>query len=147
MIPLQDGNIGAPCEKEEDCNQSVCLTPETARTKFLMEGDAEFEIPGGYCTTDLCSPGGELCPQSEGGYCWSLEPIMGVPGIGMCFRECNSVEDCAPDGDQVCAGKEDFGFYQYEIDEYYADAGKMCIPHDFYQVMVDEVAYIHSWDK
>ena len=147
VIALADKNIGAPCTEEADCNKAVCLTPETARSKFHLEGDAEFEIPGGYCTTDLCTPGGDLCPTSEGAYCLSVEPIMGVPGIGLCLRLCNTDEDCAPDSDQVCVGADEFGFTEEQIAEYYADTGKVCLPGDVYDIAVEEVEYIQSLEE
>ena len=147
VIPLADMNIGAPCEEDTDCNKSVCLTPESAKTKFMLEGDAEFEIPGGYCTTDLCQPGGSLCPVSEGAYCLSVEPIMGVPGIGLCLRLCNTDEDCAEDGDQVCVGADEFGFTEEQIQTHYADAGKVCLPKDVFDVAVEEVEYIQSLEE
>ena len=150
VIPLEDMKIGAPCEEDTDCNKEDCLTTERARTMFALEGDAEFEIPGGYCTSNFCQPlfyDGSLCPVSEGAYCLSIEPIYGIPNIGLCLRLCNTGEDCAPYGDQVCVGADEFGFTEEEIQTYYADAGKVCLPSDMYDSVAEEVEYMHTLEE
>ncbi|MCK6573067.1 hypothetical protein L6V77_18450 [Myxococcota bacterium] len=95
--PPAAGSLGAPCERDADCDGGVCIT----------------DLPGGYCSSDCENTD---CP--EGGSCWQLGEtafrcLLNCADDGACRAGegyvCDADDTCFPGGGGGPAGAGEVG--------------------------------------
>jgi len=132
-----EGQVGAPCEANEDCETAYCMT--TDGIAGFIQGAV---VPNGYCSALFCEVGGgdAVCTAAAGGVCFSLYAFLGE-GLGeqggICLRPCEGDADCRAADDNVCfdaaALVADGLLSQDVLDRYYGDETRGCLP----QTVVD----------